>query len=432
MRTSLIAVLVVSAGAAQAFETIGIYADLSEPPGMMAYMKACGYNTYELLDAGWSRRSDLHEDYYARLEKGIVEGHAKGLKVYVILLTNMKQWHGPEPFKDVVMFPPHDEALMKERLDYLTKTVQRLKMADGFTFFAGDPGGDPERTTRVDDFLAFAEKVRAIVRREAPDAEFLVNTWAIAAWDQFPSPFTAEFWDKEVALTRAIVAHPGLIGPDTGIEFPMHNYYRSLAIDCYVKEHREPELYPVARDVTALKARGVKRMWGYPYFLIDECDDGYSGHTWAHAQAETRYLHRVVNAARDMGLNGIVGNVSQKGSPAEVLNVYAFARFAQDPDATPESVLRDFSAMLVPQAGVEALVEVLAFIENHSSWEGGMPETHRLPPLVTPLADIAAARAHLATVTPRPTATMPMPEAPAEYLKRLDDRLVYLTRQGAS
>lgn len=425
---AVLAILATFAGADAAFETIGIYADLSEPPGMMDYVKACGYNTYELLDAGWSRRPDLHEEYYARLEKGIAEGRARGMKVYVILLTNMQQWHGPEPFKDVVMFQPDDAALMKERLEYLTKTVQRLKMADGFTFFAGDPGGDIERRTTVDDFLTFANNVRAIVRREAPDAAFLVNSWAIAAWDQFPSPFTAEFWDKEVRLTKAIVNHPGLIGPDTGIEFPMHNYYRSLAIDCYVKENRAPELYPVADDVASLKAKGVKRMWGYPYFLVDECDDGYSGHTWAHAQAETRYLHRVVNAARDMGLNGIVGNVSQKGSPAEVLNVYAFARFAQDPDATPESVLREFAGTLVEEQSVDALTEVLAFIENHSSWEGGIPTAHRLPPLPTPLKEVAAARAQLSTVSPRPTATLPMPEAPAEYLKRLDERLVYLSR----
>ena len=287
-----------------------------------------------------------------------------------------------EAYREATAFSPKDAALVAERMAYLRAAVERLRdYADGFIVFAGDPGGDPERATTVEDFIAFAEGVRDIVAEEAPDAQFIVNPWAVAAWDGFPSPFTTEFWDKEVRMTREVMAREALVAPGIGVEFPMHNYYRSLVLTAYADEGRKPELYPTAADVAALKARGVRDVWGWPYFLLDECDDGYSGRTWGHAQAETRYLHQVVQAGRALGLTGMVGNVSVDGMDVEALNLYAFGRFCNDAEATPATVLREFAAALVEEGSVADLVEVIAFLENRSSWEAGLPEGDRLPPL---------------------------------------------------
>ena len=47
----------------------------------------------------------------------------------------------------------------------------------------------------------------------------------------------------------------------------------------YAEAGREAEHWPTPELVTQLRARGVRHIWGWPYFLIDEIDDGYSGGT---------------------------------------------------------------------------------------------------------------------------------------------------------
>jgi len=407
-----------------AFETVGIYTELGSRTDLIPMLKASGYTAYEALDGGFARRPDLHDDYYAGVARGLEAAREAGLDGYVILLTNMAQCNGPEAYREATAFSPKDAALVAERMAYLRATVRRLRAhADGFIVFAGDPGGDPERATTVEDFIAFAEGVRDIVMEEAPDAQFIVNPWAVAAWDGFPSPFTTEFWDKEVRLTREVMAREALVAPGVGVEFPMHNYYRSLALTAYADEGRAPELYPTAADVAALKARGVRDIWGWPYFLLDECDDGYSGRTWGHAQAETRYLHKVVQAGRALGLTGMVGNISIDGMDVEALNLYAFGRFCNDAEATPATVLREFAAALAEEGSVADLVQVIAFVENRSSWEAGLPDRDRLPPLPCTLESPEEALATLQGVAPLAEAGLPLRETPEAYLKRLAGRL---------
>jgi hypothetical protein len=175
--------------------------------------------------------------------------------------------------------------------------------------------------------------------------------------------------------------------------------------------------------IDELRRRGVKRMWGWPYFLIDECDDGYSGHTWGQTQAETRYLHRIVSVGREIGLDGLIGNVSMKGLHPEVLNLYAFGRFCKDATATPEDVLREFADFLAEPASAAALAQVLTFVENHSTWEAGTPERDRLPKLACPLASANEAVARLSEVKPKRETSFPLPESPEAYVARVRDRL---------
>jgi hypothetical protein len=319
---------------------------------------------------------------------------------------------------------------MSERLDFIRAAVERLRHADGFIFFPGDPGGDPGREADADDCLAMARSVRRIVHESAPEAEFIFNAWAIAAWQGFPSPFTVEFWDLEVEITRAVIGDPAFADPAIGIEFPLHNYYRSLALDLYAKAERTPPLCPTPEDVAVLRRRGLRHLWGWPYFLVDECDDGYRGETWGQAQSETRYLREVVAAGRRLGLDGMVANASTDGLHPEVLNLYAFARFCLEPELTPLAVIREFAGKLADRGSVEDLVHVLCFIENHCTWQDGLPVSRRLPDLPSAeVTDAEQALAALARVQPLAAARLPMPEAPSDYLKRLQSRLENLAAE---
>ena len=106
----------------------------------------------------------------------------------------------------------------------------------------------------------------------------------------------------------------------------MHNYYRSLALKLYVDAGKKPELCPTTEEISLLRMRGVTRLWGWPDFLVDQCDDGYDSTHSGLAQAETRYIKQTVDAARSLGLNGMTANAMVPNIFAETLNLDAFAR----------------------------------------------------------------------------------------------------------
>ena len=412
---------------ASAIETIGIYTCYDGiPPEAIPFFKACGYNAYQRWDAGWMRRPSSHARYYAEMAAELRRMKKAEFKVYVLLSVNLRQrpeGEGEEYRDDG--FDPADQKLMRERLSYLTKTVQSLKMADGFAIFAGDPGGHPN--ARSEQFLETAKNIAAIIAREAPRAEINVNPWAIAAWDHFASPFRVDFWDKETSLTRDLISRPDLLGPQIGIEFPLHDYYRSLALKCYADAGKKPELFPSAEEVDSLRRRGVKRLWGWPYFLVDQCDDGYDSASGGLAQAETRYIKQTVDAARSLGLNGMTANTMASNSFAESLNLYAFARCCKDPVATPQQIIDDFAGFLSEPETAPALATVLRYIENHSTWHAGMPPGDRLPDFdVGPLASPQDALALLAKVRLRKKSVLPMSKPPAQYVLKLKQRLEML------
>src|SRR5262249_32970155 len=139
----------------------------------------------------------------------------------------------------------------------------------------GDPGGDPNGRSTMADCLEFGRQVYQIVRQEAPNAKFAINLWGIAEWEGFPSPFGLRYWQQEVNLSRAVTAAPAFLGPRCGVEFPLHTYYRSLPLTCYNEAGLKPEPYPNEKEIQTLRARGVKPLLGWPYFLVDEADDGY-------------------------------------------------------------------------------------------------------------------------------------------------------------
>jgi hypothetical protein len=304
--------------------------------------------------------------------------------------------------------------------------VRQLPEADGFEFFAGDPGGDPQGRSTVKDCIAFARQVQAIVREEAPKAGFAINLWAIAEWAGFPSPFSLDFWQKQVALSKAEVNEHGLLGPECGVAFSLDNYYRSMALSCYDDAALRPEPYPLASDVRALRGRGVRPIIGWPYFLVDECDDGFitpnNVATKGQSQCETRYIRAVIDRGRQIGLDGLVANAAFV--QAEPLNIYAFGRMCRSATLTPDALLDEYASFLADGKSAHTLAQVLRFIENHSNWDNSLPKPYRLKPLdFGDVTSAAIAQERLAKVVPRANPPIALPEPPVLYLKRLQRRL---------
>lgn len=410
------------------FGTVGLYV---QPPTAaqahyLDFYKACGYNYLEFCEGGFAHRTDLLPGYHAEVADAIRQAQRKGFKVWILLLAGMKQWKGPEAAGGAGTFSALDAPELEERLGFIEQAVKALHGADGFEFFAGDPGGDPLGRSTVKDCIAFSQRVKEIVGRHAPRAGFALNLWAIAEWSGFPSPFSLAFWQKQVELSRAVAAEPGLLGPDCGVVFSMDNYYRSLTLTALADFGVEPEPYPKAVDVEALRRRKVKPVLGWPYFLVDECDDGFitpnNVVTGGQSQAETRYIRAIVDHGREVGLDGLVANASFVA--AEALNIYAFGRMCREPAPAPGDLLDDWADMIADKATAPALGNVLRFVENQCNWQNSLPARYRIPDFQGfGLSNAAEAMALLDTVRARAAAPIPLPEPPPQVLARYRQRL---------
>ncbi len=418
---SLSSVVVAGSGGT---ESVGIYNCYTGMPiTAIPFFQACGYNTYQRWDLGWTLNPSHLREYYADMSEDVARMQNAGFKSYVLLSINMlqRQEGQPEGYQSTFL-DPADPTLMQQRLSHITTTVQKLKSADGFTIFAGDPGGYDTATPA--ELYDATKQIIAIIRQQAPQAKINVNTWGIAAWDHNPSPFTTQFWQKEVELTNDLISHPDILGPNVSIEYPMHNYYRSLALTCYAQAGVPPQLCPTSDQVAAIKQRGVTQQWGWPYFLTDECDDGNSPGTAGSMQAETRYIKQAIDNGRQLGLNGMVANAMAPNIFAESLNLYAFGRFCKDSAATPEQVIREFAEGIAEPESAGELAQVIKFIENRSTWQAGLPQKYRLPNFdVGTLKSANEVLGILAKLAVRERSVFPMPKPPAAYVEKLKERL---------
>lgn len=415
-------------GEAPELQTVGIYVQppTTEQAHYLDFYRGCGYNYLEFCDTGFGHRPDRLPEYYADLAKAVTDAQKKGFRVWILLLAGMKQWKGPDATGNAGTFSALDTELLKERLSFVRQAVRALKHADGFQFFAGDPGGDPEGKATIADCAAFARSVRAIVREEAPQAGFAVNLWAIAEWAGFPSPFSLTFWQKQVELSQAAIAQPDLLGSDCGVIFSMDNYYRSLTLTTYADAGVKPAPFPQPSDIEALRRRKVSPVYGWPYFLVDECDDGFitpnNVVTKGQAGSETRYIRAIVDHGLRLRLDGLVANASFVA--AEALNIYAFGRMCRDPKLTPGAALDEYAGIIADDSSKAALGRVLRFIENNCNWQNSLPKKYRLRDFDTgDLTTAQAAMDLLATVVPRKLTRIVLPEPPEQYLPRLRRRL---------
>lgn len=412
--------------------TVGLYV-WKDSPAQHDFWKACGINLLQFCDTHWSIRRDLLDPYYASLAADIDRARRDGFRVTVLLFSNIAQWQGPgerEPSGMGILFDPRDPVAMQARLADLTRAIRALKRADGFTLLGGDPGGAVGASfgaIPASEWMRLARLTRDVVRREAPHAEFNVNPWAIAYW-QCPNLGcgVAEWWLRETDLTRSVLAEPDLVGRDVGVEIPPHFYYRALALRCASQAGIRPDPCPNKSDVAMLRDRGVGRLLAWPYFLLDEADDGDvgpDGNATRSVQIDTRYIHRLVAEMRGLGLDGAIGSWSYDGHLARALNTYAFGRFCGDRHATPGGVIDEYARCVADDATWRLLAQVLRFVEGQSNWHRKLPPERRLPTLPCALKTAAEALEALETVEPRERPTFPLAEPASTYLQRLRVRL---------
>ena len=374
-------------------ETIGIYS--YAPPSLMyGFWKSCGVNTIQLASGAVGNDPAGREKDNAKLAEAAQSAQREGFKAYILLLSNFS---GPDMFKDL-FHPTKDPAGMEKRLGKLRETARACRGADGFLIFAGDPGGitDEMGTGTAEDYAYLAKKFIEVIREEAPDAKINLNPWAIAAFGTpNHSPFAAGFWLQETKMTKKLLAMEDLVNAEVGVELAFHDYYRTLALQCYDKELGEYPKWPMKPDIDALFGRGVKNIWGWPYFLLDEIDDGAGA--GAGIQLETRYIFEIVKTYREMGMNGVIGNLGN-ATVTRQLNTYAMCRFAKDKDASPRGVIGEFAGFVASGDTAETLAEILCLIENDSNWHKKMPENRRLPPLRSAFGEASEALAALGTL----------------------------------
>ena len=415
------------------FGTVGLYV-WNNNPSQYSFWKKIGIDTLQFCDRGWWYNSENGslDSYLSDMAGGVRQAKNAGFRVYVILFSNLEQYKGPnntEPTGLGVKFHPDDTEKWNERLEYLKMTVSRLKNADGFTFFAGDPGGitNSMGSGSFENFVKMAADVRDMVSETAPGAEFKINTWAVTMF-QTPSVSaeTPQFWQRETENCKKILEIAGFVGDDVGIELPCHDYYRPLALRLYAKYNMKPELkYPQKDDIKILAERGTGNIWAWPYFLLDEADDGDRGGTVKTdlPQLETRYISRYISSVRELGFNGIIGSWSYAGYQNKCLNTYAFARMANDKTVTPEQVIDEFASLIATEQTAGALSEILKFIENDSNFEKKLPKSERIEHFQTSFSDPGSALEALADVVALDKSSIALPISPSDYLNRIAERL---------
>ena len=404
-------------------DTVGYFVFSPVSEERLDFFKTAGYNLLEYCDISWYYNPD--QEAFAQYQKGLAENiklaKQKGFKVYVILLSNLEQWTGDAAFGNGMgkMFDPADTVKMNERLGYIRQAVEAFKEADGFSLFAGDPGGvlGIQAEGGLEYYIQMSRDVRQIVREVAPHAEFNMNLWAVSQFIQAESdPWRVKFWLAEGTNGRKIIAENDLLSADIGIEIPGHDYYRTLALQLYGSTAQKPERnFPDAQDVQAIKAKGTTRYWGFAHSILPDISESLRVNT-----ARIKYY---IDQMRAAGMNGAVcGNT---GFASQYLDVYAFARFANDPTLTVDQVMREYAGFFTDDdASADALTEILKYLNNYDAEQNELTEEYQLPPLETRFTDPQAARQASYRVNPTSEPESFLPEAATLYLGRIQNRLI--------
>lgn len=419
--------------------TVGLYV-WTDTPDQHDFWKHCGINMLQVCDIGWYRNSNtLLDPYLDSMAEQINNMKKDGFSVNVILFSTIQQWEGPgdfEPTRIGEKFHPSDKLKMEKRLKYIEKSIMKLSMADGFTLFAGDPGGVTAELGAADHsyYTEMGREVLSLIKLHAPGAYFNFNPWAVT---MFPYPEVsceeAKWWLKESEITSEIISQENLIGEEIGIELPCHDYYRAMALERYHREGYDPK-FPSIADIRTIKDKNTKRIWAWPYFILDEADDGDTngGVVTDLTQSETRYIYKFVGDMSNLnGINGIIGNWSYKGYLSKSMNTYAFGRFVNDPSATPESVMKEYAGNVTTASSSDLLVEIMKYIENNSNWQRKLPPTKRLPDFETDIRTASDALKRFDEIKVNEQ-YIPgrLPETPGDYLARIKSRLIELSAHG--
>ncbi len=404
----------------QRFDTVGYFVFRAMDEKAFDFYLKSGYDTVEFCDTSWFYKagSQALENYRKGIKESIELAQKKGLKAYVVLLSTLEQWTGSADSGNGQgqAFDPADKAKMAERLRYIRESVEYFKIADGFSLFAGDPGGvlGIDAPGGLEYYIQMGLDVHKIVKEVAPQASFNLNLWAVAQFVQETTdPFLPSFWLAEGDYGRQIIAAQDVLGSEIGIEIPGHDYYRMLALSIYSSTGQHPDRpFPDKADVEAIKQKGTTRYWAFSHSLMPDISQD--------VQFNTQRVYYYVNKMREIGMNGVVmGNVTV----SQYADLYAYGRFANDSNATVEQVLREYAGFIATEETADSLYEIFKYLNNYDSSQTDLDPAYTLPKLDTSIQNIQQALTMFRTIKPNPEPNMPMLESIEVYLGKIQARL---------
>lgn len=398
------------------------------PDELPAFLKFCGYNTIEFADWSFEYPRDKTGGYFAASAARVTKARRAGLKVYVLLLTNMSRGRAilnhiePDPSKKgSLLFDPLGEPQeYAQRMRDVEEAVgSAFAAADGFEVFAGDWGGCLGEGCGHEQYLRFARDYAQVIRKSNARAEIVLNTWAIANWGSTFDVTGVKFWDEEIRLSQNIMR--GDIVFADAVTLPGHHWYRFLVRQIYHAAGRAVPDWPDAAAVGAAKKFG-KKVYLWPHFVVD--DDRGRKMTSRKVHFEVRYIKDLAARARAAGIDGAFANAY---APAlQMGNVFAFGRLLRRPNLDVQAVLKEFSALLVAPESVGDMEEILAFLENRSWWANQMPKPYRLAELPCRIRTYDEALAALARVKPLSRSPAPLLIGPGAYLGEMRSTLLFM------
>jgi hypothetical protein len=221
------------------------------------------------------------------------------------------------------------------------KLIQAVPKAAGFVLTLHESDFRVFRDDRVESKDPVPERIRRICQL-AYDVLKRHNKQLIVR-DFFYEPIEMEYFQKALAqLPDDIIA----MSKDTTHEF--HPFYPWDPMHGKVGKKRQI----IEIDL------GVEKAW--------------SSHG---AYAQTDYIRRVAQRARETGLAGLVGRArfhwDHSFDDSHEVNLYAFSRYLQNPDLSVDTVLRDWAARRYPAAAVPYIASAMKrteFINHHGRW----------------------------------------------------------------
>jgi len=400
------------------------------PMRFMPFVRFCGYNTLEFSDYSFEYPESERAKYLEASRARIADVHREGLKVFIILLTNMsREWAGlhGEPRGDVlakIMFDPVARPdAFKQRIADVQRSIEKgFSEADGFEVFAGDWGGCMGEGCGYKQYLSFGRAYAQVLRKLGLRPELTLNTWAIANWGATFDPYKMTFWDAEADLSQKVIDSD--ISFADAVTLPGHNLYRGLVRTVYTEGHRSVPVWPDLASVQRIHAKG-KRAYLWPHFIVD--DDRGRKMTWRKVHFEVRYLKELAEKSRALGIDGVF--VNAYNPPYQMGNIFAYGQLNRDLAQPVRTILSKFAALIAQQDSVGQLTEVLTFLENHSWWGNQMPVQYRLKPLPCKLGSYEEAMAALSQVSPLRKSPAPLLMTPKDYLAEIGSTLAFMKEQ---
>jgi hypothetical protein len=396
--------------------------DLAAWRRQIVWLKACGINAVEfatMLEFNRIPSTEVERRKIADRLKVLDEVHKMGMR-FGYLLTNTVVSTvpaGEEPSDQLrnraITLCPRQPGNFEKTIANPRFYMETYREADFFEEFAADWGGCNCGECGVPEFLRYVRALGEQLTTLNSKATLYADTWCIAFWGKDPaSKGWKAVFDREITGSREVIAAlPGL-PKNVGIALPSHHHYRPLVFSEYGGRAKTP-LFPERQDIDQVHRVGRKAL-AWPHFVMD--DDAFRPNSWGIVHSEVRYIQALLRSLAQAGINSVMGNLYLP--LLQISNTYAYGRLLEKPDSRPEEILKGFARLIVQKEDVDALTDVMAWMENHSYWQQQMPPDGRLPSLPVTLDRAGAARA-VSALRPNPRPSMPLPIAPDAWLSDL-------------